>query len=75
MTLDMSRRLEPAEQPGGRAAILHAAAAQGLWLTRRPLDNGEYAWTWLADGDSRPQPLFLTRRQAIDFMAEKLGAS
>ena len=56
-------------------AALRDAASQGYWLTRRPLDNGEHAWTWLLDGDDTPQPVFLTRRQAIEYISEKFSGS
>jgi hypothetical protein len=54
--------------------VVRDAAARGFWLAQRPLDNGEPAWVWL-DDDDRPRPSFLTRRQAIDYMSEKLGIS
>jgi hypothetical protein len=43
-------------------------------LTQRPLDNGQWAWVWV-DDDERPQPWFLTRRQAIEYMSDKLDAA
>jgi hypothetical protein len=67
MALDMS--------PGATdlRAALRDAASQGYWLTRRHIDNGEYAWTWLRHGDDSPQPWFLTRRQAVDYISDKLS--
>ena len=53
--------------------VVRDAAARGFWLTQRPLDNGQRAWVWLLDGNDQPQPSFLTRRQAIEYMGEKLS--
>ena len=58
----------------GSTTALRDAAEHGYWLTRRQLDNGEYAWTWLLDGSDTAQPVFITRRQAIDHMSERLRA-
>ena len=73
MTLDMNRPAATEPQTGTRTKLLQEAADQGYWLSRRQLDNGERAWTWLQHGDSSPQPMFLTRRQALDYMTSKLG--
>jgi len=51
------------------------AAERGYWLTQRPLDNGEHAWTWLLHDDGQPQPLFRTRREAFRFMREQLNGT
>ncbi len=39
------------------------------------LDNGQPAWTWLLEHDDKPQPWFLMRLQAIEYMSEKLRAA
>lgn len=49
-----------------------AADVQGYVLLQRELDTGQLAWTWLSP-DREPQPRFLTRREAIAFMSDKLG--
>jgi hypothetical protein len=54
--------------------VVRAAAARGFWLTQRSLDNGQRAWVWLLERDDKPQPWFLMRRQAIEYMGEKLSA-
>jgi hypothetical protein len=56
-----------------RTRVMGDAAERGYWLTHRPLDNGEYAWTWLLHEDDRSQPLFRTRREAFRFMRDKLS--
>ena len=68
----MPSRTAPTSSAGRkifRTRTMRDAAAKGWWLSRRPLDNGEFAWTWLLDGDDSPQALFLTRRQAIQYMS------
>ena len=45
---------------------------EGFILLQRELDTGQLAWTWLSPHDE-PQPQFLTRREAIAYMSEKLG--
>jgi hypothetical protein len=54
--------------------VLRDASSRGFWLTQRTLDNGQRAWAWV-DDEQRPQPWFLTRRQAIDYMSDKLNAA
>jgi hypothetical protein len=53
--------------------IVVDAAAQGFWLVQRTLDNEQSVWAWLLDEDETPQPSFLTRRQALDYMSERLS--
>jgi hypothetical protein len=55
--------------------IIRAATSRGFWLMHRPLDTGGSAWTWLFPHDDTPKPLFLTRRQAVEYMGEQLGRS
>jgi hypothetical protein len=55
------------------ADVVRAAAASGFWLTQRVLDNGQPTWLWLLHNDDQPQPSFLTRRQAIEYMSAKLS--
>ena len=54
--------------------VLRDASSRGFWLTQRSLDNGQRAWIWMLDGDDHPQPWFLMRRQAIEYMDQKLTA-
>jgi succinate dehydrogenase/fumarate reductase flavoprotein subunit len=56
-----------------RTRVMRDAEERGYWLTHRPLDNGEYAWSWLLHDDDRSQPSFPTRREAFRFMREKLN--
>ena len=58
-----------------RTRVMRDAAERGYGLTHRPLDNGEYAWTWLLHDDGRSQPLFRTRREAFRFMRETLNGT
>jgi hypothetical protein len=49
------------------------ADARGFTLMQRELDTGQLAWIWTAPGGA-PQPRFLTRREAIAYMHDKLNA-
>ena len=55
-----------------RDAVVAVARAQGYDLVQRETDTGNLVWTWRS-ADGRPQPLFLTRVQAIAFMREHLA--
>jgi hypothetical protein len=51
--------------------VLRDAEALGFTLVQRELDTGQLAWVWRPDDDG-PRPAFLTRRQAIAYMDERL---
>ena len=51
--------------------VMKAADLEGFILLQRELDTGQLAWTWLSPHDE-PQPQFLTRREAIAYMSERL---
>jgi hypothetical protein len=61
-----------ARRKSRRTRVMRDAAERRYWLTHRPLDNGEYAWSWLLHDDDGSQPLFPTRREAFRFMRERL---
>lgn len=54
-----------------RADVVRDAAALGFTLVQREFDTGSFVWVWLSD-DNAPEPRFLTRRQAVAYMDEKL---
>ena len=56
-----------------RTHVMRDAADRGYWLTHRPLEGGNEAWTWLLDDDDASQPSFPTRREAFRFMREARG--
>ena len=59
-----------------RTHVMRDAADRGYWLTHRPLEDGNEAWTWLLDDDDDgSQPSFPTRREAFRFMREKLDGT
>ena len=55
----------------GERAVVAVAEDYGFRLLQRDLDTGNVAWTWLPDNDG-PQARFLTRRQAIFYMSDRL---
>jgi hypothetical protein len=79
--VEVSLLLGGALSRGGEVMILHlddeadvlrAADVVGFTLRQRELDTGQVAWSWIASAGG-PQPRFLTRREAIAFIGEKLG--
>jgi hypothetical protein len=55
-----------------RTRVLRDAAAKGFWLARRRRADGEQTWTWLGQADRDAPPRFPSRREAIDYMRDKL---
>ena len=53
------------------ADVVRYAELAGFTLMQRELDTGQLAWAWIPPHDE-PQPQFLTRREAVAFMSEKL---
>jgi hypothetical protein len=51
--------------------VITRARAQGFDLVQRETDTGNLVWSWRMS-DVRPQPSFLSRRMAIDYMAAVL---
>ena len=54
-----------------RVHVVRDAAVLGFTLVQREFDTGSFVWVWLSD-DNAPEPRFLTRRQAVAYMDEKL---
>ena len=51
--------------------VLPSARQRGFELVERELDTGQVVWAW-QPADDAPAPLFLTRREALAWMADYL---
>jgi hypothetical protein len=51
--------------------VLTAAAEQGFQLEERPL-RGRWVWGWRGATDDTRWPCFLTEREALSYMADRL---
>jgi hypothetical protein len=50
--------------------VLHRAGERGFQLEERPL-RGQWVWGWRRGDDTR-HPCFLTEREALSYMADRL---
>jgi hypothetical protein len=54
----------------GDHELIEWVVASGFQLVQRELPTGQLAWVLTSDGDG-PDPVFLTRRQALDYIPER----
>ena len=58
------------ERDASRVDVRTEAAAQGFELEERPL-RGQWVWGWRRGDDTR-WPSYLTEREALSYMADRL---
>ena len=51
--------------------VVPHARERGFELSERELDTGQLVWVWVS-ADDAPAPYFLTRREALAWMADYL---
>jgi hypothetical protein len=52
--------------------VVPQARERGFELSEREFDTGQLVWVW-ESADDAPAPYFLTRREALAWMADHLG--